>query len=65
MKKVLSTIMLAFVCMTGTAQTIVTGQVVNERGESIEYVSIGFEEDSVGVISDAKGNFELTIPTGR
>lgn len=49
--------MLAFVVMTGKAQTLVKGHVVNERGESVEYVSIGFEEDddSVGVISDAKG----------
>ena len=48
-----------------SAQTTVKGNVVNERGESIEYVSIGFENDSVGVISDAKGHFELTIPAGR
>ena len=47
------------------ARTIVKGQVVNERGETVEYVSIGFEEDSVGVISDVKGNFEITIPQGR
>ena len=50
---------------TVSAQTIVKGHVVNERGESVEYVSIGFENDSVGVISDAKGHFELTIPAGR
>ena len=48
-----------------SAQTTVKGNVVNERGESIEYVSIGFENDSVGIISDAKGHFELTIPAGR
>ena len=36
-----------------SAQTIVKGNVVNQRGESVEYVSIGFENDSVGVISDA------------
>ena len=36
-----------------SAQTIVKGHVVNERGETIEYVSIGFEEDSIGTISDA------------
>lgn len=67
MKELLSAIMLAFVVMTGKAQTLVKGHVVNERGESVEYVSIGFEEDddSVGVISDAKGKFELTIPRGR
>ena len=55
-----------------SAQTIVKGHVVNERGETVEYVSIGFEEDnvedqssSVGTISDAKGNFELEIPANR
>ena len=47
------------------AQTKVTGHVVNERGETIEYVSIGIEGDSVGVISDAQGHFTLTIPAGR
>jgi len=49
----------------GFAQTTIRGHVINERGESIEYVSIGIEEDSVGVISDAQGHFTLTIPAGR
>lgn len=65
MKKIalsLLAVMIQTVCM---AQTVVKGNVVNERGESIEYVSIGFEDDSVGVISNAKGHFELTIPAGR
>ena len=53
-----------------SAQTIVKGHVVNERGETVEYVSIGFAEGesqslSVGTISDAKGNFELEIPANR
>ena len=65
MKKLFLSILLAFVAMTGMGQTIVRGHVVNERGESIEYVSIGFEDDSVGVISDIKGHFEITIPKGR
>ena len=59
-------VVLAVVVITkGFAQTNVKGHVVNERGESIEYVSIGIEEDSVGVISDAQGHFTLTIPAGR
>lgn len=65
MKELLSSLLLAFVCIAGQGQTIVKGHVVNEQGESIEYVSIGFEEDSVGVISDVKGYFMLTIPAGR
>ena len=48
-----------------SAQTIVKGCIVNERSETIEYVSVGLEEDSIGTISDANGNFELEIPTNR
>ena len=48
-----------------SAQTIVKGHVVNERGETVEYVSIGFEEDSVGTISDANGYFTIEIPANR
>ncbi len=68
MKKALVFAMLIAVITAASsvsAQTIVKGHVVNERGETIEYVSIGFEEDSVGTISDAKGNFELEIPANR
>ena len=65
MKKLLSTFLFVFVAMTGMGQTIVKGHVVNECGEDVEYVSIGFEEDSVGVISDAQGYFTITIPAGR
>ena len=72
MKPTILTLLLAFVTMTGQAQTKITGHVVNERGESVGYVSIGIEEDddedqssSVGVISDAHGHFMLTIPAGR
>ena len=65
MKKLFITALFVFVVMAGLAQTKVTGHVVNERGEGVEYVSIGIEEDSVGVISDAQGHFTLTIPVGR
>ena len=64
-KKTIITALLALVALMGQAQTTVKGHVVNERGESVEYVSIGIEEDSVGVISDAQGRFTLTIPSGR
>ena len=68
MKKALVFAMLIAVITAASpvsAQTLVKGHVVNERGETVEYVSIGFEEDSVGTISDAKGNFELEIPNNR
>ena len=59
---VLLSVMMQSVCF---AQITVKGNVVNSRGEKIEYVSIGFDEDSVGVISDAEGHFTLKIPAGR
>lgn len=58
----LLSVMMQTVCF---AQVTVKGNVVNERGEAVEYVSIGFEDDSVGVISDAKGHFTIKIPAGR
>jgi hypothetical protein len=64
-KQTIITTLLALVTLTGWAQTTVKGHVINERGDAVEYVSIGIEEDSVGVISDAQGHFTLTIPTGR
>lgn len=47
------------------SQTIVKGRVVNERGEGVEYVSIGLKEDSVNTISDVSGNFSINVPHGR
>ena len=64
-KKSIIIALLALAALAGQAQTKVTGHVVNERGETVEYVSIGIEEDSVGVISDVQGHFTLTIPAGR
>ena len=32
------------VALPVSAQTIVKGHVINERGETVEYVTIGFEE---------------------
>ena len=70
--KLLFVILAIATSVGGYAQTKVTGHVVNERGERIEYVSIGIEEDdgkeqssTVGVISDAQGNFTITIPARR
>ena len=64
-KKSIITMMLALVAMTGQAQITLKGSIINERGEKIEYVSVGLEEDSIGTISDANGNFTIEIPANR
>lgn len=58
-------IVLLLVANTGRAQIHLKGNVVNERGETVEYVNIGFEADSIGTISDAEGHFLLTVPANR
>ena len=64
-KKSIITMMLALVAMTGQAQITLKGSIINERGEKIEYVSVGLEKDSIGTISDANGNFTIEIPANR
>lgn len=65
MKMIITIVLLAFVGIAAQTQTIVKGHVINEQGAGVGYVSIGIEEDSVGVISDAEGYFTLTVPSGR
>ena len=65
MKKSIIIVLLASIGIATQAQTTVKGHVINEQGVSVGYVSICIEEDSVGVISDAQGQFTLTVPAGR
>ena len=64
-KQAIITILFSLVSMTGQAQITLKGSIINERGEKVEYVSIGLEEDSIGTISDANGNFTIEIPANR
>ena len=47
------------------AQITIKGVVLNERNESVEYVTIGIEGDSIGTITDRDGHFSLTLPSLR
>ena len=40
----------------------ITGRIVNENGESIEYVQIGIPKLGIGTISSADGQFEINVP---
>ncbi|MBP5667156.1 MAG: carboxypeptidase-like regulatory domain-containing protein [Salinivirgaceae bacterium] len=65
MKQLASILIFAAMPIIGFGQTTVSGNILNERGEKVEYVSIGFNRDSVGTISDGDGHFSLKIPAGR
>ena len=40
----------------------VKGRIVNERGESVEYVQLGIPKLQTGTISSADGRFEIEVP---
>ena len=40
----------------------VSGRIVNEQGESVEYVQIGVPKLQIGTISTADGRFEIEVP---
>lgn len=65
MKKFFLVNVLFMLCVCNVySQTAVKGHVVNERGAAVEYVSVWIENDSIGAISDAGGNFVITVPKG-
>jgi hypothetical protein len=37
---------------TGSAQSVLTGTVWNNRGAGVEFVSVGVDGDSLGTVSD-------------
>lgn len=65
MKKLFLLILYIVSSLVGYGQVTIKGHVINESNKAVEYVSIGFEEDSLGTISDAMGNFIIKIPANR
>lgn len=62
------TFVLSFLLVQGlpfAQDKIVTGRVINERGDGIEYVSIGIPKDTVFTVSDTLGYFRLPLPAGK
>lgn len=67
-KKIIITALLSLASAAVTAQTKVTGRIVNERGEAVEYatVTLTLANDSIvrAVIGEKDGHFEITVPSG-
>ena len=57
-------LVLAFIPTLLWAQDRVSikGRIINEKGESVEYVQIGVPKLQVGTISTADGRFEIEVP---
>lgn len=53
------------VCVFAQDYFPVKGQVVNTRGEAVEYVQVGVPGLQIGTISSPDGQFEISVPAGR
>lgn len=51
--------------LNATAQTTITGRIINEHDEAVEYATIALCGDSIGTLADAQGRFSLTIPNNN
>lgn len=61
-KSILILLVITFCCAVQTvAKVKVQGSVVDAFGKAIEYVSVIAVDDSIGVIADANGQFELEV----
>ena len=69
MKKSIVTALLALVCAAGMAQTTVKGHVVNEKGESVEYISVAVvDSDAYGMLemqSEFKSSYARSFAKGK
>lgn len=46
-----------------TNEIVITGKVVNEKGEGLPFVAITFDENvKIGVVTDIDGNFKIKVP---
>lgn len=43
----------------------VSGRIVNENGEAVEYVQVGIPKLGIGTVSSADGHFEIKVPKER
>jgi hypothetical protein len=62
MKTLKLTLCALFCTLLSPAQTLIKGKVLNEENQPIAYANIGFVNSSIGTVSNANGEFSLTIP---
>lgn len=61
-KQLLLALLIVHVSAFGQDNITVKGRVVNQKGESVEYVQIGIPKFQTGIISTADGHFEINVP---
>lgn len=54
--------MLLPVCLYAQERFLITGRIVNEKGEAVEYVQVGIPKLGIGSFSSVDGLFEIIVP---
>ncbi|MBR4801260.1 MAG: carboxypeptidase-like regulatory domain-containing protein [Bacteroidales bacterium] len=54
--------MLLPICLYAQENVRITGRIVNEKGEAVEYVQVGIPKLGIGTISSVDGHFEINVP---
>jgi Outer membrane cobalamin receptor protein len=47
-----------------TSSAVISGTIVNEKKEPVEYATVFLKNTNIGTTSNEKGNFTLQVPTG-
>ena len=67
MKHILTSLLTAALLLltaaSATAQVKITGIVVDEKGQPIEFASVKIAGTAIGVNTDTKGRYEISAPT--
>ena len=61
-KQILLALLLIPVSVFGQEKVPVKGRIIDQRGESVEYVQVGIPKFQMGTISTADGLFEISVP---
>lgn len=56
-------LMLLPVCVYAQERFPITGRIVNEKGEAVEYVQVGIPKLGIGTFSSVDGHFEINVPS--
>lgn len=62
MRLFLLSLFFVFLSSASFAQQRISGRITDTEGNAVEYVNVGIADTSLGVISDARGNFLLRLP---
>ena len=60
--RLLLALLLLPACISAQERVSVSGRIVNERGEAIEYVQVGISKLGIGTVSSMDGRFEFNSP---